>query len=429
MKLFDDRDEEQKIWKVRESGLGATAFIPGQPRHVGRLGGLRRAARRARRVPARAPRAVRRVRLRLRRSTATSARAACTLPHQLRSLDAPTASSKYARFIDDAADLVVQLRRLAFRRARRRPVARRAARTSMFGDELVEAFREFKAIWDPDGQDEPGQDRRRLPHRREPAPRPSYHPPTPHDALQPSPTTAALRAHAAMRCVGIGKCRREERRHDVPELHGHARGEALDARPRAPVVRDAARRRSSRDGWRDEEVKDALDLCLACKGCKGDCPVNVDMATYKAEFLSHYYEHHRRPRHAYAFGWIHRWARLGSARAAARELRDADAGIARRSLHGLGGIAPERRDPDVRAANRSRGRSRAKHERAAPMPVCCGPTRSTTTSSRRRCIAAVEVLEDAGLRVVVPRGHLCCGRPLYDYGMLDRARSGSGSAR
>src|SRR5581483_6635739 len=65
-------------------------------------------------------------------------------------------------------------------------------------------------------------------------------------------------------------------------------------------------------GWRDDNVKEALDLCLACKGCKGDCPVNVDMATYKAEFLSHYWEGRIRPRYAYAFGLIDRWARLAS---------------------------------------------------------------------------------------------------------------------
>ena len=66
------------------------------------------------------------------------------------------------------------------------------------------------------------------------------------------------------------------------------------------------------DGWRDEHVKEALDLCLACKGCKGDCPVNVDMATYKAEFLAHYWEGRVRPVYAYAFGWIDKWARLAS---------------------------------------------------------------------------------------------------------------------
>ena len=65
-------------------------------------------------------------------------------------------------------------------------------------------------------------------------------------------------------------------------------------------------------GWQDEQVHEALDLCLACKGCKGDARCSVDMATYKAEFLSHYYEGRLRPRHAYAMGWIDWWARLAS---------------------------------------------------------------------------------------------------------------------
>src|ERR1051326_515874 len=67
-----------------------------------------------------------------------------------------------------------------------------------------------------------------------------------------------------------------------------------------------------RHRWRNKTVHEALDLCLSCKGCKGDCPVNVDMATYKAEFLSHYYKHRRRPRQAFAFGLIHEAARVAA---------------------------------------------------------------------------------------------------------------------
>src|ERR1043165_8257843 len=61
---------------------------------------------------------------------------------------------------------------------------------------------------------------------------------------------------------------------------------------------------------RDDRVYEALDLCLACKGCKAECPVNVDIATYKAEFLSHYYHGRLRPIHNYAFGLIHMWGRV-----------------------------------------------------------------------------------------------------------------------
>src|SRR5439155_7697724 len=96
-----------------------------------------------------------------------------------------------------------------------------------------------------------------------------------------------------------------------------------------------------RDGWRSGKVKEALDLCLACKGCKSDCPVNVDMATYKAEFLSHYYKGRLRPRHAYAFGLIHRWARMAALAPRLANFFSQNfifGGLAKF----LGGIAPER---------------------------------------------------------------------------------------
>ncbi len=86
------------------------------------------------------------------------------------------------------------------------------------------------------------------------------------------------------------------------------REEKDSTRGRARMLFEMMNGEVIKDGWKSDEVKDALDLCFSCKGCKGDCPVNVDMATYKAEFLSHYYEGRLRPRHAYAFGWIHIWA-------------------------------------------------------------------------------------------------------------------------
>jgi Fe-S oxidoreductase len=64
--------------------------------------------------------------------------------------------------------------------------------------------------------------------------------------------------------------------------------------------------------WNNPAVGDALDLCLSCKGCKRDCPVNVDMATYKAEFRSHYYENKMRPRSAYSMGLVPIWAKAAS---------------------------------------------------------------------------------------------------------------------
>src|SRR5207247_9901123 len=100
---------------------------------------------------------------------------------------------------------------------------------------------------------------------------------------------------AALRCVGFGKCRRESGGTMCPSYRA-TREEKHTTRGRARLLFEMIEGRTLRDGWRDEAVRESLDLCLACKGCKGDCPVNVDIATYKAELLSHYYAGRLRPR-------------------------------------------------------------------------------------------------------------------------------------
>src|SRR5213075_327939 len=115
----------------------------------------------------------------------------------------------------------------------------------------------------------------------------------------------------SLRCVGVGECRRMEKGTMCPSYRA-THEEEHSTRGRARLLWEMLQGEVIKDGWQSEEVKDALDLCLACKGCKGECPVNVDMATYKAEFLSHYYEGRLRPRTAYTMGFIHRWARLAS---------------------------------------------------------------------------------------------------------------------
>ena len=262
------------------------------------------------------------------------------------------ASRKYRAFIDEAADLVVSLRRLALGRARRRPGARASCCRRCSARSWSQAFREFKAIWDPDGKMNPGKvvD----PYRIDANLRlgADYHPPQPRDALRTSPTTSGSFAarHAALR-----------RRRQVPHAPTAARcARATWSRARRSTRRAAARGCCSRccegdaldDGWRDETVKEALDLCLACKGCKGDCPVNVDMATYKAEFLSHYYAGPAAPAHRLRVRADPLVGAAGRARAGAREPAHARRRrSARRWPSGASGIAPQRRLPALRAAD------------------------------------------------------------------------------
>ena len=171
------------------------------------------------------------------------------------------------------------------------------------------------------------------------------------------------------------------------------REEEHSTRGRARLLFEMFQGEAIADGWKNDAVKEALDLCLACKGCKGDCPVNVDMATYKAEFLSHYYEGRLRPLAAPT-----RWAGSTGGRASRRSRRGSrtasrSAGLG--VVSALGGIAPRAQDADVRAARpsaRGSGRARAPEPTAA-RASSSGPTPSTTTSIRRRRMAAVEVLE------------------------------------
>jgi Fe-S oxidoreductase len=175
-------------------------------------------------------------------------------------------------------------------------------------------------------------------------------------------------------------------------------------------------------GWRDPHVKEALDLCLACKGCKGDCPVNVDVATYKAEFLSHYYEGRPKPVAAYAFGLIDVWARLASIAPGLVNLAT-QLPVLSSIAKALVGVPQRRRIPAFAAKTfQSWFRAReARNEHGERVVLWADTFNNHFTPEVAE--AAVRVLEDAGFRVDVPRGHLCCGRPLYDYGMLDRAKA------
>ena len=221
---------------------------------------------------------------------------------------------KYQRFMDEAVDLVIKFGGVASGE-HGDGQARGQFLPKMFGGEIMEAFTEFKRIWDPANRMNTGK----VINLEGPAYGitenmrigPDYNPPQPADAFLLSPAIKHSFARAALRCVGVGACRREGGGTMCPS-YMVTREEKDSTRGRARMLFEMMNGEVIKDGWKSEEVKDALDLCFSCKGCKGDCPVNVDMATYKAEFLSHYYEGRLRPRHAYAFGWIHIWATLAS---------------------------------------------------------------------------------------------------------------------
>jgi FAD/FMN-containing dehydrogenase/Fe-S oxidoreductase len=282
----------------------------------------------------------------------------------------------------------------------------------MFGEELVQAFREFKAIWDPGNRMNPGK--KVDPYPLDTDLRPALRLANPPVAFG-YPGDAGGFARAVTRCVGVGKCRKEAGGIMCPSFQA-TREEQHSTRGRARLLFEMLEGGVIRDGWRSEEVHEALDLCLACKGCRAECPAGVDMASYKAEFLHHHYAGRPRPRAAYAMGLIPWWARLASG----------FPGIANGMTQGpfsgilkkLGGVHPDRSLPAFARRTFRDGFA----ARSGTPTVLLWPDTFTNFFQPRIAHAAVEVLEAAGHRVGIPRQVLCCGRPLYDFGMLDLAR-------
>lgn len=325
----------------------------------------------------------------------------------------------FGRFLERAADLVVS-HGGSISGEHGDGQARAVFLAKQYGEDLVRAFERFKWLWDPDNRMNPGK----VVHPRRPDQDLRIHPGYADTQLE---THFAYRAdggsfaRAAARCVGVGACRRGAGGTMCPS-YMVTHEEVDSTRGRARLLFEMIEGDVLTDGWRNEHVKDALDLCLACKGCKSDCPVNVDMATYKAEFLSHYYEGRLRPRAAYAMGWIFWWAR---AVAPVAPLVNFFTGTRPFSsvVKVIGGIAQERSIPRFASPTFRSWFRRHKRSGNGKRRVILWPDTFSNYLHPNVAIAAVEVLEHAGFAVDIPRRPLCCGRPLYDWGMLDTAKN------
>jgi FAD/FMN-containing dehydrogenase/Fe-S oxidoreductase len=292
----------------------------------------------------------------------------------------------------------------------------------MFGPELIQAFREFKSAWDPHWRMNPGKVVDPYPLDTNLREGPDYRPKPVLTVFQ-FPQDHGSLAQATERCFGVGKCRGMNGGTMCPSFHA-TREEMHSTRGRTRLLFEMLRGDVIHDGWQDEHIKEALDLCLSCKGCKGDCPVNVDVATYKAEFLYHYYQHHGRPQSAYAMGQIFRWAEMASRWPDLANLLTQTPGISG-IARAAGGITQRRKMPAfARETFRSWFERRSKNQKqhnGLPVVTLWADTFNNHFFPHT-AQAAVEVLESAGHRVHVPSQHLCCGRPLFDYGFLDQAK-------
>jgi Fe-S oxidoreductase len=439
--------QAKRVWEVRESSLGVTSHVPGEPLNwegwedaavaPEKLGDYLRALRKMMAA------------FGYKGSLYGHFGHACVHTRMNFDLQSKEGIAKFRKFVEEAADLVVSYGG-SISGEHGDGQARAELLPKMFGPELMEAFRKFKSAWDPDWKMNPGK--LIEPYKLDENLRlgANYAPWEPETRFQ-FPADQGSLAHATLRCVGVGKCRRDEGGVMCPsyratheEQHStRGRAHLLWEMTEGPVREDGI----IRDGWRSEEVKQSLDLCLACKGCKSDCPVSVDVATYKAEFLSHYYEGRVRPRSAYAFGNIDLWARLASNAPGLVNLTT-QLPLLRDLAKLVAGIPPQRRIPAFAAETfkswfRRTGENRwprggrirpprdakrapgGKGTASAPEgpPVLLWADTFNNYFLPATAKAAVEVLESAGYHVVVPQANLCCGRPLYDFGMLDRAEA------
>src|SRR5579859_1105260 len=420
-RLLVDPGEQLKVLTLRESGLGANSYVPGEdPSWEGwedsavapeKLGPYLRDLQALYE------------KFNYKASMYGHFGHGCV--HSRVNFDLATAVGvkKWREFMEDATDLCVQYGG-SLSGEHGDGQARAEYLPKMFGADLVQAFCEFKAIWDPDGKMNPGKVVE--PYRID------------ENLRLAVPTKGQMVAthfsfaqdggdfsQAVERCVGVGKCRRASGQGEQDTMCPSfmvTREEKHSTRGRAHLLWELTRGEVLTGGWKSEEVKEALDLCLACKGCKGDCPVNVDVATYKAEFLSHYWKGRVRPLRTYLFGWINKWAALAQIAPWAAN------GVVRvPGLNGLikkiFGIAKQRTLP--RFANRTfastfreRGQSGGNRNEVVLWPDTFNNYFRPDTLH-----AATEVLEAAGFSVTIPNVMLCCGRPLYDHGFLDMARS------
>lgn len=426
MSLFDDPDQEEMLWKIRESGLGATAWVPGDPIteegwedsavHPDKIGDYLKAlgalfAKYGWNIPM--------------YGHFGQGCVHCRIPFDLQT---PEGLEQYKKFTREAAHLVVSFGG-SLSGEHGDGQSKADLLDVMYGPELVEAFKEFKAIWDPDWRMNPGkitQPYGQVANLRTGA---QYEPlELPTHFHYPDDTFRFSRA--ALRCVGIGECRRLKGGTMCPSYRV-TKEEEHSTRGRARLLYEMLMGDVVK-GWKDKRVKDALDLCLSCKGCKGDCPVNVDMATYKAEYLSHHYKGKLRRRSAYAFGLIYWWSRLASLAPRVANFFTQEGWRARFSKW-LTGADPRRKIPAFATVTFrnwfTKGRTPGVERPFADgrpagtrRPVILWADTFNNYFFPDSLKAAVDVLEAAGFEITVPKASLCCGRPLYDYGMLNTAK-------
>jgi Fe-S oxidoreductase len=433
-------EEVVSIWRVRDSALGAMVFVPGEPdRHEGwedaavppeKLGDYLRAI------------TVLMAEYGFRSPLYGHYGQGCV--HTRINFDFRTVEGreKFREFITRAADVVLSFGG-SLSGEHGDGQSRAALLPKMYGTELMEAFREFKILFDPDNRMNPGKlvDAVRV---YDPVENLRTELEEPKHVISRDATEVPARAlethfafaadegsfeRATERCVGVGACRNTTGGVMCPSYRATG-DEQHSTRGRAHLLWEMMSGALRKEGFQSRAVHQALDLCLSCKACKSECPVQVDVAAWKSEFLAQHYKGRLHPLHHYIFGFADKLARLGSLTPALTNALLTGAPTSPLVKY-MVGVAQERTLP--RLARKSFQKLRETNSETSNVP------RSETSSVATKVLlwpdtwnnyyhpqtlaAAESVLTEAGFAVEVPQGHICCGRPLYDFGFLGAARA------
>jgi FAD/FMN-containing dehydrogenase/Fe-S oxidoreductase len=419
--------EAARVWHVRESALGSTVFVPGEPdgwegwEDAGippaRLGAY------------------------LRRIVALMAEYGYRSPlyghygqgcvHMRINFDFRSVEGvrRFREFIDRAADLVLSFGG-SLSGEHGDGQSRAALLPKMFGPELMQAFREFKGLWDPDNRMNPGKlvDAVRV---YDPVENLRFGLQGAGVAPGHVPPRTALETHFAFaaeggslerateRCVGVGACRNTEGGVMCPSFRATGE-EQHSTRGRARLLWEMLAGALQEEGFQSQAVHEALDLCLSCKACKSECPVQVDMAAYKSEFLAQRYKGRLHPLQHYVFGFADRLARWGSLNPALTNALLAGP-MTSPLIKRMVGVAQQRQLPQL--ARKSYRKARVASAAQGGERVVLWPDTWNNYYHPQTLAAGETILAQAGFQVETPQGHLCCGRPLYDFGLLGTARA------
>ncbi|MGA2652122.1 MAG: FAD-binding and (Fe-S)-binding domain-containing protein [Terracidiphilus sp.] len=429
-RIYDHEDAE-RIWRVRDSSLGATVFVPGEPE---RWEGWDDAG-----IPPA------NLGTYLRKLNALMAEYGYRSPlyghygqgcvhlrinFDFRSLEGVR---KFREFIDRAADLVVSLGG-SLSGEHGDGQARAVLLPKMFGPELIKAFQEFKTIWDPQNRMNPGKlsDAVRLydpvENLRHPLAIVGQESSHAHPTLETHFAFSADEGsfeRATERCVGVGACLKKDGGVMCPSYRATGE-EQHSTRGRARLLWEMLAGALIQEGFQSEAVHEALDLCLSCKACKTECPVSVDITAYKSEFLSQKYKGRLHPLHHYVFGFADVSARLGSITPALTNFI-LNGPLTSPMIKAIVGVAKERKLPELAAKPYRQLRPRVDETANVPRSkagaqVVLWADTWNNYYHPQTLVAAERVLTQAGFRVQTTKGHICCGRALYDFGLLKDAK-------